>query len=125
MTENTEFYNIFVTNDRQCTTPALQKNAKITETPQQQLFSAGIKYHLTHPPLQPTVMQIVILIFFKVSLFSPPPAQATIFKCTALKHQMEMMRTLTNLFKHLHSEIVLRHGSQIGLSTHLAPDIAI
>lgn len=79
----------------------------------------------TPPPLQPTVMQILLLIFFKASLFSPPPAQAKTFKCTTTKNLLEMMRTLTDLFKHLHSEIVLRHGSQIGLSTHLAPHIAI
>lgn len=46
-------------------------------------------------------------------------------KCTTLKHLMQVLRTLTNLFKYLQGEIVLRHGSQIGLSTHLAPDIAV
>lgn len=70
-------------------------------------------------------MQMLILIFFKASLSSPPPAQAKMLKFTTLKHPMEMMRTLTHLFKYLHSEIVLRYGSQIGISTHLAPDIAI
>lgn len=103
-----------------------KKKCKNNRQPQtQQLFSAGIKYQLTHPPLQPTVMQILVLIFFKASLFSPPPAQAKMLTCTALKHLLERMRTPTDLFKDLHGEIVLRHGPQIGLSTHLAPDIAI
>lgn len=44
-------------------------------------------------------------------------------KCTTLKHRM--LRALTDLFKYLQSEVVLRHGSQVGLSTHLAPYIAI
>lgn len=46
-------------------------------------------------------------------------------KCTTLKHLMQMVRALTDLFKYLQGEIVLRHGSQVGLSTHLAPDIAV
>lgn len=47
------------------------------------------------------------------------------FECTPLKRQVEMVRALTHLFKYLHREIVLGHGSQVGLPAHLAPDIAV
>lgn len=58
-----------------------KKKGKNRKPQKQQLFSAGIKHRLAHPPLQPTVVQILILIFLKVSLISPPPAQTKMFEC--------------------------------------------
>lgn len=102
---------------------SISKNMKITENPRnnscswQEVLSA-------HPCSSAAQGNTDGHPFQGLSVFSIA-CRIKMLKCSTLKHLMQMLRALTDLFKYLHREVVLRHGTQVGLSTHLAPDIAV
>lgn len=102
---------------------SISKNMKITENPRnnsccwQDVLSALSSSSAAQGNADSLPLQ-------GLSVFSIA-CRIKMLKCTTLKHLIQILRTLTDLFKYLQGEVVLRHGSQVGLSTHLAPDIAV